>query len=208
MAWTRATLVAEFRVLADQPHTAIITAANAASLVNNAYRELLGKILQRNPRYFHTTAALPTVAASRYSALPADCVAVNKIVDSAGVKLPYKDMESFAQLPLSGQPTCWDKVGQKVMYDTAADAIYAYTLHYHYMPIDMASDAAVPEFVPGYEDLIAALAAIKSKLIRDDKSDLLMLYPERVQAMLQAAGTRETAASRRVMRSEYWDSDL
>lgn len=208
MAWTRATLVAEFRVLADQPHEAIITAANAASLVNNAYRELLGKILQRNPRYFYTTAALPTVATSRFSALPVDCVEVNKLVDSDGVILPYKDMESFRILPLTGKPTCWDKVGQKIVYDSTADAIYTYTLHYHYMPADMSTDSSIPEFVPGFEDLIPALATIKSKFVNDDKSDLLSLYPDRLQAMLQAAGTRQTAASRRVMRSEYWDSDL
>jgi hypothetical protein len=177
-------------------------------LINNAYRELLGKILQRNPRYFTTTATISTVAGSRFIALPADCVAVKGIVGTDGSDFHNKDMESFARLPLSGSPTGWDKAGNKIMLDTAADAVYNYTLHYHYMPADMSTDASVPEFVPGYEDLIAALAAIKSKLIRDDKSDLMMLYPDRLQAMLQAAGTRWTAASRRVVSSEYWDSDL
>ena len=207
MAWTRATLVAEFRVLADQPNTAIISPANAASLVNNAYRELLGKIIQRNPRYFFTSTALPTVPASRYASLPADCVEPNKILDTDSTELPYRNLEEFSFLPTSGKPTCWDIVGRKAIFDTKANAIYAFTLYYHYFPADM-GDTSAPEFVPGYEDLIATLAAIKSKLIREDKNDLITLYGDRLQAMLKSCMATHTAASRRVHRSVYWDSDL
>lgn len=208
MAWTRATLVTEFRLLADQPNTAIFTSTMANSLINNAYRELLGKIIQRNPRYFFTSAALPTVAASRYATLPADCVEVNKILDTDSTELPYRDMEEFSFLPTSGKPTCWDVVGRKIVLDTKADAIYAFTVYYHYCPVDMSTDASVPEFVPGFEDLIATLAAIKSKLTRDDKSDIIALYADRLQAMLSAAMSTHTQASRRVKRSIYQDSDL
>lgn len=208
VSWTRDTLVAEFRVLIDQPHTAIISAAIAATLINNAYRELLGKILQRNYRYFFTSSSISTAVGSRYVTLPIDCVAVNKITNSDGGELPYRDMEAFGTSTAADEPTHWAKVGNKIMFPDVADAIRTYTLWYHPFPGDMLTGAAIPEFVPGFEDLIATLAAIKSKMIKDDKADFLALYPDRLQAMLNAAGTGQTASSRRVHRSIYWDLDL
>jgi hypothetical protein len=208
MAWTRDTLVDELRLLTDQPHTAILTAAKAASLINNAYRELLGKILQRNCDYFYTSSSLPTVSGSRFAALPATCLGVKSIVDADGAELPWVSMLTFDTTLTTGEPTGYDVTGRKVIFDTIADAIYTYTLWHSYFPADMSTGSSAPEFVPGFEDLIATLAAIKSKMIGEDKVDIATLYPDRLQVMLGNAGTRQTQASRRVHRSIYQDSDL
>lgn len=208
VSWTRDTLVAELRVLTDQPHVGILTAPVAVTLINNAYRELLGKICQRNYRYFLTSASISTVTGSKFVTLPIDCVAVYKITDSDGGELSHRDMETFGTSTDAQEPTHWAKVGNKIIFPDVADAIHTYTLWYHAFPGDMLTGAAIPEFVPGFEDLIATLAAIKSKMIRDDKADFMALYPDRLQAMLNAAGTEQTASSRRVRRSVYWDLDL
>lgn len=208
MAWTRDTLVAEFRILVDQPHTAIISSSNAASLINNAYRELIGEIRQRNYRFYYTSDTLSTVINSRYIILPADCVVPNKIVDSDGTVLKRIDMENFPTSTTTCEPEYWDRIGNKIIFPSGADAIYTYTLYYHYQPADMSLGSSVPNFVPGFEDLIPMLAAIKSKMIRDDKSDLITLFPLRLKAMLNAAGKSQTESSGRVHNSTYIPEDL
>jgi hypothetical protein len=208
MAWTRDTLVTEFRRLVDQPNTAIISAVNAAGMVNKAYRELLGKISQRNPFYFINSASLATVAGTHFATLPADCIMPYRLLDSDGTELQFLDMTMLGPENDSGEPEYWDRNGNKILFSPKPDAIYTYTLWYHYQPSDMSAGSSAPEFVPGFEDLIAILAAIHSKMVRDEKADFIQLYPDRLQTMLAAANTKQTQSSRRVQRSTYQDADL
>ena len=202
---TRSELVTEFRDWIDQRNTAIVTAAIANREINRAYRELRGKINDRNYRFYYKSSTVTTIAATPYVDFPSDCVLVNKLIDSDSNVLLHKDIEEFNHSLATAEPIRWDTAGRHLIFSPIPDNTYTYTIYYTYDPGDMSSDIAVPVFVPGYEDVIAIKAAINSKMIRDEatKDMAQNVYVERLLSLLAAVGTGQTSSSRRVIQSTF-----
>jgi hypothetical protein len=202
---TRANLVTEFRRWIDQPNTAIVSSAMANYEISRAYKELIAKVIERNYRFYYKSASLSTVAATARVAVPSDSVLINKLIDSDKVVMPHKDLEMFDHSLSNGTPSAWDTAGRYIYFQPIPDAIYVYTCYYTYMPADFTGDSSTPEFIPGYEDLIAIKAAINSKMIRDEsvKDMAQMAYYENLKSFLNAVSTQQTSSGRRVIVSQY-----
>jgi len=202
---TRSELVTEFRDWTDQPNTAIITAAMANREINRAYREIRGKINERNYRFYYTSTTVTTTAATPFVDMPSDCVLPNKLIDSDNNVLLQRDIEEFNHSLDTAEPERWDVAGRHLVFSPIPNSTYTYTLYYTYDPGDMDGDTDTPVFVPGYEDVIAIKAAINSKMIRDEtvKDMAQNVYIERLISLLNAAGSPPTSASRRVIMSNY-----
>jgi len=207
---TRSELVTEFRDWIDQRNTAIVGITIANREINRAYRELRGKINDRNYRFYFKSSTVTTVAATPFLAYPSNCVSVNKLVDSDNNTLLHRDLEAFNHTLASAKPERWDTTGRNLIFSPIPDTTYTYTIYYTYDPGDMGSDIAVPIFVPGYEDVIAIKAAINSKMIRDEAvRDMAQnVYVERLLSLLTAVGTGQTSSSRRVIQSNYDMGDI
>jgi len=130
---------------------------------------------------------------------------INKLVDSDGNILTNKSYELFDHTLTSSEPTYWDTAGRRIYFNAVPDTIYAYTCWYTYAPSELSTDAATPEFVPGYEGLIALKAAINSKMIRDEQTREMaqMQYFEDLKSLRLVVMTDQTASSRRVLPSTY-----
>ena len=206
---TLSELVTEYRQIIDQPNTAIITAAMANRDINRSANELYTLMVERNPRYFLTSATVTTVAATAFLDLPTDCTKPNKLLDSDSIILPHRDLESFNYYLASGKPVAWDTVGRRFMFSPVPDSTYSYTAYYTAMPDDMSLSTDTPTFEPGYENIIALKAAINSQMIRDEdvRDKIQFEYSASLRAFLNVVGTSQTGASRRVINSDYdmWD---
>jgi len=202
---TRSELVTEYRRLIDQPHENIVTSTMANADINTAYRELINKIVGWNYRAYYTSSTITTTANVAYVALPSDCIWVNKLMDSACEQLPHKDLELFDISLSAGTPLAWDTAGRKIYFTPTASSALTYTIWYTYMPSNLSSNSSTPEFIPGFEDIIALKAAINSKLIREEEAkDMVQLqYGERLNALRLAIMTQQTSSSKRVIGSSY-----
>lgn len=203
---TRSELVTEFRQWIDQPHTAIITATMANYEINKAYRELIGLINSWNEKFYLTTSTVTTTASTQYVALPSDCVMVKRLADSDGYTLKHRNLDSFNYSLANGEPIAWDTAGRYIRFSPTPDAsTYVYTIYYTKMPAELSTDAAEPEFIPGYEGLIAMKAAINSKLIREEgtKEMAQMAYYEELKALRHAIITQYTGGGSRIIDSDY-----
>ena len=201
---TRSELVTEFRDWIDQPHTAIVGSTYANREINRAYKQLIGVINEWNYRFYFTTASISTTASTAYVAVPTASVMINKIVDSDGYTLAHRDIERFNLSLDNGEPDAWDTAGRRIYFTPTPDAIYTYTCYHTYMPVDFAGDSSTPEFVPGYEGLIAIKAALNSKLIRDEQLQELAAveYAEGMKSLRHVVMTQQTASGFRVIPSE------
>lgn len=202
---TRSELVTEFRRLIDQPNTGIISPTTANAEINKAYKELVAKIVKWNDRFYRKTGTLTTVASTAYVAYPSDAIFINRIIDSDKETLPHLDLELFELSEAEGTPHGWDAAGRYVYFHPTPSAALSYTAYYTYFPTELSLDSSTPEFIPGYEDIIALKAAINSKMIRDqDVRDMVMNdYRDMEKDLRFAAMTQHTGASRRVIPSDY-----
>lgn len=202
---TRSELVTEFRDWIDQPHTAIVSSAYANREINRAYKQLAGVIIEWNDRFYYTTASLSTVASTAYVAVPTASVMINKLIDSDNERLPHRDLERFDLSLSNGEPIAWDTAGRRIYFTPTPNAVYTYTCWHTYMPVDFAGDNSTPEFVPGYEGLIAVKAAINSKLIRDEKLQELATveYAEGMKSLRHVVMTQQTSSGFMVIPSEH-----
>lgn len=203
---TRAELVTEFRDWIDQPNTAIVSSTVAAREINRAYKQLAAMISSWNDRYYLTSSTITTTASKQYVATPSDCVMVKRLVDADSYELKHVDYEQFDLSLDSGEPVRWDKAGQYIRFNPIPDAsTYIYTIYYTKSPSELSTDAATPDFVPGYEGIIALKAALNSKLIRDeDVRDMAQVaYIEDLKNLRHVVTTQQTGGAHRVIDSEY-----
>jgi len=203
---TRSELVTEFRDWIDQPHTGIISSTIANREINRAYKQLIQMINSWNDKWYLTSSTITTTASTQYVSVPSDCVMVKKLVDSDGYELKHVDLERFDLSVANAEPCRWDKAGPYIRFNPIPNAsTYVYTIYYTKMPSELSTDEATPEFVPGYEGLIALKAAINSKLIRDEETRYLaqMTYMEDVKNLRHAVMTQQTGGGSRALDSDY-----
>ena len=202
---TRSQLVTEFRDWIDQPNTAIVSATMANREINRAYMQLAQMISAWNDRFYLTTASISTTASTQYVAVPSDCSMVKRLIDADSDELRHTDIEQFDLSLDNGEPICWDKAGPYIRFNPIPSAVYAYTIYYTKMPAELSADASTPEFIAGYEGIIALKAAINSKMIRDEQTrDMAqMVYLEDVRNLRHAVMTQQTGGARRVINSQY-----
>lgn len=202
---TRSELVTEFRDWIDQQNTAIISTTIANREINRAYKQLIGMIASWNDRYYLGTGSISTTASTQYVAVPSDCVMVKRLVDSDNYELRHLDLEQFDLSLSNGEPVGWDKTGQYVRFNPIPDAIYTYTIYYTKMPTELSTDGATPDFVPGYEGLIALKAALNSKMIRDENVQEMaqLTYLEDIKNLRHVVVTQQTGGGSRVVDSNY-----
>ena len=202
----RSELVTEFRDWIDQQHIAIIGSTVANREINRAYKQLIQMIVSWNDRYYLTSSTITTTASTQYVATPSDCVMVKRLVDSDNYELKHVDYEQFDLSLANGEPVRWDKAGQYIRFNPIPDAsTYVYTIYYTKMPAELSADASTPEFVPGYEGLIALKAALNSKLIRSEEVQEMaqLTYMDDVKNLRHAVMTQQTGGARRVIDSDY-----
>ena len=203
---TRSELVTEFRDWIDQPHTAIISPTVANREINRAYKQLVQMINSWNDKWYLTSSTITTTASTQYVSVPSDCVMVKKLVDSDGYELKHVDLERFDLSVANAEPCRWDKAGPYIRFNPIPDAsTYTYTIYYTKMPAELSSDSATPEFIPGYEGLIALKAALNSKRIRDEETQVLALtnYREDIENLRHAVMTQQTGGGSRALDSDY-----
>jgi len=202
----RSELVTEFRQWIDQPHVAVVTATMANYEINKAYREMIALINTWNEKFYLTTGTITTTVAVQYVAVPSDCVMPKRLIDSDGNTLKHKNLDQFDYALTTGEPVYWDGAGRYIRFSPIPDAsTYSYTIYYTKMPSELSTDGAVPEFVPGYEGLIALKAAINSKLIREEGTREMaqMAYLEELKALRHVVITQQTGGGSRILDSEY-----
>ncbi len=203
---TRSELVTEFRQWIDQPHTAIVTSTMANYEINKAYKELIALINTWNDKFYLTTSTVTTTASTQYVSLPTDCVMVKRLVDSDGEELQHMNLDQFNYSLENGEPIYWDLAGRYIRFSPTPDAsTYVYTIYYTKMPAELSTDTTEPEFIPGYEGLIAMKAAINSKLIREESTKEMaqMAYYEELKALRHAVITQYTGGGSRIIDSFY-----
>ncbi len=203
---TRSELVTEFRQWIDQPHIAVVTATMANYEINKAYREMIALINTWNDKFYLTTGTITTTVSVQHVAVPSDCVMVKRLVDSDGTTLKHINLDQFNYSLASGEPIGWDTAGRYIRFSPVPDAsTYSYTIYYTKMPSELSTDAATPEFIPGYDGLIALKAAINSKLIRDENTREMaqLAYLEELKALRHVVITQQTGGGSRVINSDY-----
>lgn len=203
---TRSELVTEFRQWIDQPNTAIITPTMANYEINKAYRELIALINSWNEKFYLTSGTVTTTVSVQYVSVPTDCIMVKRLVDSSGYTLPHKNLDQFDYSLANAEPAFWDSAGRYIRFSPTPNAsTYVYTIYYTKMPSELSGDSSTPEFVPGYEGLIALKAAINSKTIRDESTRELaqLAYFEELKALRHVVVTQYTGGGSRILDSEY-----
>lgn len=203
---TRSELVTAFRDWVDQQHIGTIGTTIANREINRAYRQLIQMISAWNDRFYLKSGTITTTSGTQYVAVPSDCVMVKRLVDSDNDDLRHSDVDNFDLSLDNGTPVLWDKTGQYIRFNpTPSTSTATYTIYYTYMPAELSADGSTPEFVPGYEDLIALKAAINSKMIRDEEvREMAQLsYLEDVKNLRHAVMTQQTGGGRRVIDSNY-----
>ena len=195
---TLAEIRSYLRVIIDQPHTAIWSNANLNTLINGAYREVVGEILQRNPDYFVKTGTVTTVANTYHVSLPSDCMLLNKLVDSDGEALLEKNMRHMNLGENAGEPTHIYVTGSQVRFWPKPSSAIAYTAYYHYMPSDL-TEATSPELPPGLHDILAWGAAIKCKTGKEEAiNEYVLQFQQKLKVLLRMIMISTTNESPRV----------
>ena len=187
------------RVLIDQPNTAIWSTTNLDLMINGAYRDVVSEILRRNPKYFHKSSTISSTASTPYTNLPSDCVIVNKIVNSEEETLPVMDLTQQNMDADHGEPTNIDITGPKVFWYPVPDAVYAFTIYYHYIPSDMTATSDTPVLPPGFHDIIAYGAAINSRMAKEEQlQEYMIRYEKKLQLLLHSIAVGQTNEAPRI----------
>lgn len=196
---TLSELRTHFRYLVDQPYTAILGNTYANAIINDAAREIYQEILRRHPQYLHKSSSISTTASTPYTALPTDCVMVNKIINSSNETLPRFDLTQMDTTESSAQPVGFDITGPNVFWWPTPNAVYAHTIYYHYIPADMSADANSPTLPYGYHDAVSYGAAVKSRMIKDEQiREFMMTYENKLNLLLRAVAVGQTNEAPRV----------
>ena len=190
---------AHLRRLIDEPNTAKWSDANLNALINDATREIYGEIIRRNPMYLYKSGTVTTTASSYFTDIPTDCILLNRLVNSDGEILPRVDTTQMSMDGTAGEPEGFAVVGPHIHWYPMADAAYAITAYYHYMPDDMATDSSVPILPVGYHDILAYGAAIKCRTSKEDQiKEYIMLYGNKLELLLRAISVDQTNEAPRI----------
>lgn len=196
---TLAELRAYWRVITDNPNTAVWGNTNVNLMLNGAYREIINEIMGRDPMYFHKSSTVSTTANTPYTDLPSDCVVINKIINSSEETLPYFDMTQQNMDEGHSQPTNFATTGPHIFWYPVPDSTYTFTIYYHYSPSDMSGDSDSPVLPPGYHDLVAWGAAINSRTAKEEQlQEYIMKYEKKLKLLLRTIMIKQTNEAPRI----------
>jgi hypothetical protein len=192
------------RDIIDQPNTSIFGNTQLNRFINDALRDVYQEIITRNPMYLYKSSTVATTANSYFTALPSDCVAVNRLVNSNGETLARMYTSNMDMAESTAEPIYFSVVGPNIHWWPKPGAAYTFTIYYHYLPADLSTDSSSPTLPYGYHDIVAWGAAIKTRIAKEDKvREYYDTYGSKLQNLLRVISIDTTNEAPRVKGSSH-----
>lgn len=160
--------------------------------LNDEYKFLVREIIDEGGKYFEEDVDVSSTVNSRLIALPSNHVRiVNLTLD--GAPLMPEDRRVFGFDTASGKPRFYNVTGRNIELHPTPDAVYGLVLRQTYLPEDMSEGDDEPDFIEGYEILIA-WGAVLSALMKDKQAiqDIAVKYDRLKRSLMKNVSNRIT----------------